>query len=866
MASINSMLGHASPAYSQHSFPRPAGAPQSPATRPPNPPSSTPASSHYPTPAIPPPHPPPPMSDSDLLVARSVINGLLIDQDSGPFLFGSDPPLRRKRDNTSSFSRTSSQRAVSIAGPGGLDMWTPPTSLSPIQQRLPYYPSIPHLVRDLRLMFRHVRRRLDPGYDSDAVQRKASRLENRLTEQLASPLVPPEVRVWLAREGLMRAWMEDDGEMGPARLDAVPAVGGASGGRTPPVPGPVPLAGSAVIVPPPLASGPGPGTAKRLSSSSSVGSLSKNASNSPRTFGTQNSGTHIVYAAAVPPSPNSPPLPLPLPSPSASPPSNAGGGEVTLDPPAPSPVVPPETVPSLALPLPTPPIISPAPPQNPSSPTLLPPSSPSSPSSPAAVPASGRGLVHIPSTHLLGSTSDENAGFLLVGLPNTTPTSPTKQPRPPMSRKRSESVREEEPAGPRVCTYCGSGSTPMWRHGPPPYAILCNSCGVKWRRGKILPDMPHAKYRPGSGHWGSGGSGGAGGKPRRGSSGVWVGEDGAREKSVSPLMPSQVLDLPLQSLSPARGVQPLTSPPVPTVLSPELLHTPLVSPAVAAGVEKRVAEDKKRRGDERWKRVNEARGVGVVNGVEDVEMEMDEDVGAAFAPTGTNATTDAPMEEHQRHDHLNTPRDDRPWPMPQLSPKSSRSRSRSTTPVDAAGPAGAGRGSVGVVAEMVVGGDVLRRSPSPVADEEDGKGKATIRNGYDDPPPLPTVEDDVMGDAAQASDIPPSLAAGTNEPPPAASTPTPTPSPSITANISLEHRTTILARRLSQLPLSLLPSVVHVLLTHMTPAERARFEKGGAVELDVARIGMGGWEEVERAVGVGVDQGVWKYGRSEVSM
>ncbi|KAJ8325155.1 hypothetical protein O5D80_006112 [Batrachochytrium dendrobatidis] len=38
----------------------------------------------------------------------------------------------------------------------------------------------------------------------------------------------------------------------------------------------------------------------------------------------------------------------------------------------------------------------------------------------------------------------------------------------------------------RKCNYCGATSTPMWRHGPGIYTNLCNSCGVKWRRGKIL--------------------------------------------------------------------------------------------------------------------------------------------------------------------------------------------------------------------------------------------------------------------------------------------------------------------------------------------------------------------------------------------
>jgi hypothetical protein len=45
---------------------------------------------------------------------------------------------------------------------------------------------------------------------------------------------------------------------------------------------------------------------------------------------------------------------------------------------------------------------------------------------------------------------------------------------------------EKTVQAPRKCNYCGATSTPMWRHGPGEYTNLCNSCGVKWRRGKIL--------------------------------------------------------------------------------------------------------------------------------------------------------------------------------------------------------------------------------------------------------------------------------------------------------------------------------------------------------------------------------------------
>jgi hypothetical protein len=34
----------------------------------------------------------------------------------------------------------------------------------------------------------------------------------------------------------------------------------------------------------------------------------------------------------------------------------------------------------------------------------------------------------------------------------------------------------------------------MWRHGPGNYTNLCNSCGVKWRRGKILASGEHRHH------------------------------------------------------------------------------------------------------------------------------------------------------------------------------------------------------------------------------------------------------------------------------------------------------------------------------------------------------------------------------------
>jgi hypothetical protein len=68
---------------------------------------------------------------------------------------------------------------------------------------------------------------------------------------------------------------------------------------------------------------------------------------------------------------------------------------------------------------------------------------------------------------------------------------------PPVSEEDSD---EQQPfvttrsATCRRCNYCGATSTPMWRHGPGNYTNLCNSCGVKWRRGKILSNGEHRHH------------------------------------------------------------------------------------------------------------------------------------------------------------------------------------------------------------------------------------------------------------------------------------------------------------------------------------------------------------------------------------
>lgn len=46
----------------------------------------------------------------------------------------------------------------------------------------------------------------------------------------------------------------------------------------------------------------------------------------------------------------------------------------------------------------------------------------------------------------------------------------------------------------RFCHYCGVTKTPMWRSGPQEFSSLCNSCGIKWTRGKILTERTYRYF------------------------------------------------------------------------------------------------------------------------------------------------------------------------------------------------------------------------------------------------------------------------------------------------------------------------------------------------------------------------------------
>ena len=55
-----------------------------------------------------------------------------------------------------------------------------------------------------------------------------------------------------------------------------------------------------------------------------------------------------------------------------------------------------------------------------------------------------------------------------------------------MDDPMGDGMNEEHTSGrgPRVCSVCGTNSTPRWRRGPRGRQTLCNSCGLKFIRKK----------------------------------------------------------------------------------------------------------------------------------------------------------------------------------------------------------------------------------------------------------------------------------------------------------------------------------------------------------------------------------------------
>ncbi|KAI8823288.1 hypothetical protein BJ741DRAFT_77147 [Chytriomyces cf. hyalinus JEL632] len=86
----------------------------------------------------------------------------------------------------------------------------------------------------------------------------------------------------------------------------------------------------------------------------------------------------------------------------------------------------------------------------------------------------------ISSGTLFSASSNRSSGFEIPWLELSAPTVGFTEPEGP-AVKRPNVIRQ--------CSFCGTLSTPMWRHGPVGYDPLCNSCGVKWKRGRILQGL-----------------------------------------------------------------------------------------------------------------------------------------------------------------------------------------------------------------------------------------------------------------------------------------------------------------------------------------------------------------------------------------
>ncbi|KAJ3160915.1 hypothetical protein HDU86_008277 [Geranomyces michiganensis] len=75
---------------------------------------------------------------------------------------------------------------------------------------------------------------------------------------------------------------------------------------------------------------------------------------------------------------------------------------------------------------------------------------------------------------------------------STSPSIGDEQQQPQQHQQHSaptSAAKRRKPAraqAERVCSYCSTTTTPMWRHGPEGYNDLCNRCGVKYLRRRIL--------------------------------------------------------------------------------------------------------------------------------------------------------------------------------------------------------------------------------------------------------------------------------------------------------------------------------------------------------------------------------------------
>lgn len=87
------------------------------------------------------------------------------------------------------------------------------------------------------------------------------------------------------------------------------------------------------------------------------------------------------------------------------------------------------------------------------------------------------------SSHTDGGSCDDDR--LSVIAPPTPCTSADACPPPPRGESSHATAAAAVASGVRVCAYCRTLKTPLWRNGPHGPKTLCNACGVRFKLGKL---------------------------------------------------------------------------------------------------------------------------------------------------------------------------------------------------------------------------------------------------------------------------------------------------------------------------------------------------------------------------------------------
>ncbi|KAK4751119.1 hypothetical protein SAY87_004601 [Trapa incisa] len=51
----------------------------------------------------------------------------------------------------------------------------------------------------------------------------------------------------------------------------------------------------------------------------------------------------------------------------------------------------------------------------------------------------------------------------------------------------NDSKKPVGPSGPKCCADCNITKTPLWRVGPSDPKLLCNACGIRYRKKRVSP-------------------------------------------------------------------------------------------------------------------------------------------------------------------------------------------------------------------------------------------------------------------------------------------------------------------------------------------------------------------------------------------